>query len=265
MTNPFPGMDPYLERHWGDVHHRFITYAADQLQLVLPRSLVARMDERVYLDSAPESGRRIIPDVRVFEQRHRKKARAKANGAVAFAEPLIIELDEPITEPFIEIRDRESGDRVITVIEVLSLSNKVPGAGQKKYLQKREELQQGEVSLVEIDLLRAGERLLPCALDRLPQSHRTAYQVIVQRGWKPTAVEVYAVPLRKRLPAIRVPLRATDADVTLDLQQLIEQCYRNGAYETIDYRKDPDPPLTGSDARWAAALLREKGLRKARR
>jgi len=36
------------------------------------------------------------------------------------------------------------------------------------------------------------------------------------------------VPLRQRLPAIRVPLRETDADVPLDLQALIEQVYRHG-------------------------------------
>ena len=29
----------------------------------------------------------------------------------------------------------------------------------------------------------------------------------------------------------------------------------------IDYSEDPDPPLTGDDARWADALLREQGRR----
>jgi hypothetical protein len=24
-NSPFPGMDPYLERYWGDVHDAFIT------------------------------------------------------------------------------------------------------------------------------------------------------------------------------------------------------------------------------------------------
>ena len=32
MASPFPGMDPYLEQFWGDVHHALITYARDQLQ-----------------------------------------------------------------------------------------------------------------------------------------------------------------------------------------------------------------------------------------
>jgi hypothetical protein len=265
MPSPFPGMDPYLECHWGDVHQRFITYASDQLQPALLKSLVARVEERVFVGFAPGIGRGIVPDVRIMERRRGTKHRTKSNGAVAVAEPLIIILDEPLTESFIEIRDRESGNRVITVIEVLSVANKVAGPGQKRYLEKREELQQGEVSLVEINLLRTGDDLLPCPPDSLPASHRTPYYACAQRGWKPTAVEVYAISLRERLPAIKIPLRPIEDDVPLDLQALIEQCYENGAYDSINYRKDPDPPLAGSDARWAATLLRRKGLRKSRR
>jgi len=31
---------------------------------------------------------------------------------------------------------------------------------------------------------------------------------------------------------------------------------------SINYRIDPDPPLQGENAAWAANLLREKGLRE---
>jgi hypothetical protein len=33
----------------------------------------------------------------------------------------------------------------------------------------------------------------------------------------------------------------------------------------MDYRKDPDPPLEGQEARWTDALLRGAGLRGRRR
>ena len=52
MKSPFPGMDPYLERHWGDVHQALVTYIRDQLQPSLPDDLRARMQERVYIESA---------------------------------------------------------------------------------------------------------------------------------------------------------------------------------------------------------------------
>jgi hypothetical protein len=74
-------------------------------------------------------------------------------------------------------------------------------------------------------------------------------------------VEVYRVPLRERLPVISIPLRPADPDVPLDLQQILEQCYRNGGYDDIDYTAEPDPPLKTGDAAWADALLRENARR----
>ncbi len=38
MLSPFPGMDPYFEHHWRDVHHRLVTYSCDQIQTQLRRS-----------------------------------------------------------------------------------------------------------------------------------------------------------------------------------------------------------------------------------
>jgi hypothetical protein len=65
---------------------------------------------------------------------------------------------------------------------------------------------------------------------------------------------------------IAVPLRQADEEVPLDLQVLIDQCYQNGSYEgELDYQTDPEPPMSRADTRWATVLLRQKGLRQARR
>ena len=274
MTSPFPGMDPYLEQHWGDVHHRFITYACDQLQRVLPGELRARVEERVFVESAAAPGRSIYPDVRIIERGPGPSTSRGAEGGVALAEvdvevavedeaePLVISLeDEPYFQGFIEIIDARSGNRVITVIEVLSPANKLAGEGQDKYLQKQHELRRAGVSSVEIDLLRTGPRVLAVPPRRLPPSHRTTYQVCVHRGWQPHRFEVYRVPLRALLPTIRIPLREADPDARLDLQALVGQCYANGRYDDIDYKVDPVPPLDPDDAAWADHLLRSKGLR----
>ncbi len=60
---------------------------------------------------------------------------------------------------------------------------------------------------------------------------------------------------------IKIPLRPTDRDAYLNLQAILDQCYRNGGYDDIDYRSEPDPPLLPDDASWADALLREHGRR----
>src|SRR5712692_7726891 len=127
MPSPFPGMDPYLEAHWRDVHASLIIYTRDALQVVLPEALRARVEERVVLE-APEGFRfhPLFPDVRVVEYPPAHGLEARPKGGVALAEPLLIEAEsEPVTESFIEIIDRESGNRVVTVIEYLSPSNKM--------------------------------------------------------------------------------------------------------------------------------------------
>ena len=277
MKSPFPGMDPYLERYWGDVHQGVITYIRDWLQSRLPSDLRARMQERVYIELPDARRATYYPDVRVVERPGIPQA-GTSGTAAAVAEPLatedsgngdqttdnplIVHLDiEPLTESYVEIIDVKSGHRVITAIEVLSPTNKRPGEGQRLYLQKRADQQSAGVNTVEIDLLRGGQRILMIQAEQIPPSHRTAYQVCVWRAHQPGQIEIYRLPLATCLPELAIPLRPTDQDVVLDLQAIVEQCYRNGGYDDIDYRGEPDPPLSPRDEVWADTLLREQGKR----
>jgi hypothetical protein len=279
MKSPFPGMDPYLERHWGDIHQSAITYIRDSLQPRLPSDLRARTQERVFIDVPDPLRGEYYPDVRVVERPKGSRVVSSSavvaestsktetepeagNGALLPAKPLLVHLDiEPVTEGYVEIIDVKSGHRVVTTIELLSIANKRPGKGRRVYLKKRKDHQAAGVNLVEIDLLRRGKPVLIVGKDQLPPSFQTAYQACVWRGSRPSVVEVYRVPLRERLPVISIPLRPADPDVPLDLQTILEQCYRNGGYDDIDYTAEPDPSLKAADAKWADALLRELGRR----
>ena len=262
MPSPFPGMDPYLEAHWGDVHQSLAIYARDQLQGRLPNDLRARVQERVFVETEEATRRSVYPDVRVIERPRPKHDATGERGRLAIAEPLVVHVAaEPVTESYIEIREVGSGHRVITVIEFVSLSNKQPGAGRDLYLQKQRELQAGEVNSVEIDLLRSGQYVLSIPQDRVPPDYRTPYRICVGRVSRPLAYEVYPVPLDKSLPTIRIPLRRTDEDAPLNLQSLLNQCYDNGGYDDMDYGGDPVPPLDPEGTDWADHLLRTKGLR----
>jgi hypothetical protein len=254
-------MDPWLEQHWGDIHHSIITYARDQLQPRLPGGLRARMGERLLVEDPEEETRSIYPDLRVVEHFESSSSPDHGQTAVACAEPLLIQYpNEPEKQGYIEIIDPRAG-KVITAIEVLSRANKFPGPGQQLYLQKQQELERARVSLVEIDLLRAGDHVIGVPLSLIPASHRTPYCASVRRSQSRYLSEFYAIPLSRPLPAIRVPLRKTDADVVLELQPLIEQAYINGGYDDLDYTKNPEPPLRADDAAWANELLRSKGKR----
>lgn len=69
------------------------------------------------------------------------------------------------------------------------------------------------------------------------------------------------MPLRERLPAIRIPLRPADADVVLDIQPLVEQAYADGRYDDLDYREACRPPLDPDDTAWVDDLLRAAARR----
>ena len=263
MPSPFPGMDPYLEAHWGDVHATLIIYAREQLQTQLPDDLRARVEERVFVESDDRESRTVYPDVRIFERPGPRELFDSSSGsAVAVAEPVVVHRkSEPVTETFIEIREAGSGGRVITVIELVSMSNKQPGAGRKLYLHRQDQLGTDRINCVEIDLLRGGNNVTAASPGILPRRYRGPYRICVWRANRPDQWEVYRVPLEQRLPAIRIPLRPTDADVPLDLQPLVDRCYKTGAYDDLDYSRPPEPPLEPEAAAWADELLRQKSLR----
>lgn len=263
MPSPFPGMDPYLEdpELWPDVHHGLISGIQAALNPALVPRYVARVELRIYVSDQDDPGRDRVPDVRIEKSPRRKGAKkAKPTEALAIAEPLQIPFlpDEEVEEARLEIRHRES-KALVAVLEVLSPSNKIRGSeGRKSFLDKRREILASEAHWIEIDLLRAGEPTLA----RLARED-CDYRIVVSRcNDSSNYAKFWPVNVRQPLPVIGVPLRGKDADVPLDLGAVLRAAYDNAAYDiSIDYRRDPVPPLSREDAAWAAKLLREQGVR----
>ncbi len=248
-------MNPYLERYWGDVHTSLMVYARNQLVPQLPAGLLARVEEGLTVIAGDRAARTIYPDVSVVEEPSSGYS-SGTDTAVQIAEPLVLAVeDEFQTARHIEIVDSRDGNRLITVIEFLSPGNKSSHAGREAYRRKQVDYLESEVNLVEIDLVRAGSWALAFPEARVPADWRTTYQICVRRATKPLDAELYRVPLRERLPNIRIPLRAGDPDAVLQLQPLIDDCYRDGAYWQIDYSGDLVPPLADADAQWVLEIL----------
>ena len=126
----FPGMDPYLEApgRWPGLHNSLAVYIRDQLQPLLRPKYVATIEERVFVEG-PQ--REIISDVLVRQAPRRPTTRTPVIDA---DEPVIVRVaDLEIHETYVEIRDRETGEIVVTVIELTSPWNKFPGPGRELY------------------------------------------------------------------------------------------------------------------------------------
>lgn len=264
MKSPFPGMDPYLEETWGDVQSSLAIYARDQINPQLPGDLRARVEVSAVIETGDPSDSEVVayyPDVQVHTTPAPRGSKARQNGHLAVAEPLVVERPrEKRLQRSVHIKTVRGG-RLVTVIEFLSPANKVGTKSREQYLAKQDDVLDAGASLVEIDLVRAGRHVLAFPLSRIPQRLRPGYKAVVVRGWAPGRAEVYPLLLREALPAIRIPLRKTDTDVRLDLQKLIDQAYENGGYDSIDYRAKLLPNLAPADAAWADKLLRAAGKR----
>ncbi|MBI1878524.1 MAG: DUF4058 family protein, partial [Chloroflexi bacterium] len=151
----------------------------------------------------------------------------------------------------IEIRD-VSERRLITVIEILSPANK-RGQGFRKYLKKRHALLKTSTHLLEIDLLRVGERI-PFIGGELPPA---PYYVFLSRFTRRPYTEVWPIGLRERLPTVPVPLLPPDPDVPLSLQAAIDACFELVGYQDLlDYTQtSPPPPLGVEDLEWAELVI----------
>lgn len=253
-------MDPWLELHWRDVHASLIIYIRDQLQSLLPAPLVARAEESVSVDVEETTPVLLRPDVAIREDwrgEEKEGGIALAAPPVNLTEPLVLYAPEPEVDRHVEIYDPTGGGRVVTAIEVLSPSNKVPGRGRTAYEAKQRLFLSGGVNLVEIDLVRAGEWVFSIDENAMPEHRRTPCLICVFRATRPDERAVYPLPLRERLPRLAIPLRPTDPDVVLDLQAVVDEAYEKGRYDRTDYRRRLIPPLSADDAVWANEILRE--------
>jgi hypothetical protein len=220
-------MDPYLEDEslWATFHHQFI---ACLYQTLLP-GLVDRYRARV-------SQRQYVTEQVLFTSVTREERR----------------------EDYVEIRQR-SDNRLITLVDVVSPTNKVNRQGRAAYLEKRREGRAAGANLVEIDLVLQGQPTLEYSRDGLPEWD---YAVTVTRSTQPDRYEIYTTTLQKRLPRFRLPLAPDDRDTVVDLHVTFARCFDQGAFVgKIDYSRDPVTTLSDDKRRWLHDLLGQQKLR----
>jgi hypothetical protein len=257
MPSPFPGMDPYLEgSEWTSVYTVLAVEIARQLTPRLLPRYIARTEKRSVVasfDATDDIGiASTYPDASVAKVIQPNVA--ARSGTTVIAAPLTIATIVPERIPHVSVEIRDTAQRqLVTAIQILSPTNK-RGTGRAEYLERRQRLLLSAAHLVEIDLLRHGQRLpMQQHLPSVP------YFVFVGRAERPPLTEIWPITLREPLPVVPIPLLPGDADVSLDLQEALTAVYDGCAYAaSIDYTRPPEIPLAGEDAEWAMQRLADR-------
>ncbi|MFZ4661393.1 MAG: DUF4058 family protein [Caldilineaceae bacterium] len=251
MSYPFPGMNPWLENPlvWKGVHQRVITALADVLAAQLePRYFVA-VETHTYISTMPSKPiQSRYPDVSILKSR---EPAVQYTTARLTATPMVIDLPlpEPYEEPYLEVRLVPDGE-VVTVIELLSHTNKQAGDERRSYIKKREALIDSDVHFVEIDLLRA--------YTPMPFTEHLAadYRIFIRRREWNRKAHLYTFNVRDPIPLFPLPLLPDDQEPLVDLGALLHDVYDRARYRlVIDYSKPPIPQLEPADAAWADGRL----------
>jgi hypothetical protein len=253
--SPFPGMDPYLEQRWGDVHSSLCVGIRSTLQPILPGGLRARAKEDVLLESQDDEDiQNYEPDITIVETGDANELAEPGGLALAVQPVAVRHIRRPKRRRWVEILDTSNSNRMITAIEILSPGNKAAGRLNQSYREKIAQNLEAGANVVEVDLLRSSRKRLAVPAYEIPEDRRADNYTCLCRATDSDLWLVYPMPLRQALPTVPIPCRETDADVPLDLQPIIDRIYLEGAHDDLDYSQPPEPPFTSADAEWAAEL-----------
>lgn len=259
MPTPFPGMDPYLERRglWEEVHTGLIAGIQRSLNPLIRPRYRAAIERRVYLaERTPEeyTGKADALIVSTREATVTYEAAGPLEHRLVW--PVELPMAEEVTERYLELREVETGE-VVTIIEILSHSNKSTRQGREQYQRKRLAVLASLTNLVEIDLLRAGE---PMPMSGLALDNRNDYRVIISRWPQRPQADGYLFSVRDPLPDLPIPLRPGEAEPILSLHDTLHDLYDRAGFDlVIDYSLPSAPPLRPADAEWAARLTSKAG------
>ncbi len=264
MKYPFPGMNPYLENPdlWSEVHHRLITAIAIAISPFLRPKYRVAIEKRTYRMSTEDAILIGIPDLAILSAKQKSNSSTTAiatlpsdteNKSIIVTLPLPLE----IKEGYLEIREVSTG-KVITVVEVLSPTNKRTKSGRKSYLEKREKILQSNTNLVEIDLIRNGDKM-----PILTNISDTDYRILIVRSHHLPSAQLFAFTVREAIPNLTIPLEQQEQEIELNLQNLLLEIYEQAGFDlTLDYNQPPVPELLVKDREWMDILLKEQRIRE---
>ena len=245
--NPFPGMNPYLEhRHiWPGFHDSLVAQLQADIGPRLPDRYRVDLHQRVEIDAGsgpPPDLAFMIPDALVTgEPAVQTSSPDTATGSTAVVtspvEEYAVRVRMPREVKVNWLRIEAMPDReLVTIVEVMSPTNKVPGRERNRYERKREVIVGSGANLVEIDLLR---RWQPMPLETPPPA--SDYRILVCEGWQRPSALLYPFNVQQPIPPFALPLLPEDKPLQVDLGPIINAMHHTARYGQVTRYQDPPP------------------------
>jgi hypothetical protein len=250
-------VDNRLERFglWSVFHKHMILELFTALRDDLGDEYWVDMESEILLVPRPAGpARPVSPDVGVT--RTDEGSSAAPSGTVT---PALLEVDEPIGEfeqSWIEIRRRDYPDRddklgyqVVGVVELVSPSNKGHFGERdlRKFLAKRRDYLLSTVSYMEIDLLLAGTRELPSAVEKLAEHPFSVWSSQVRE--RSRHYWAWGWDQNQPLPTVALPLDypcVRSVDLGLCYQRAYEKNRWPSRLEAVEDQQNSPAPERGA-------------------
>lgn len=270
MASPFPGMDPFLEDsdNWAGFHQFLAAHIAAHLNAIIGPKYYADIEIRTVMQGVGISAwQTMYPDAGIL---HVRRPSTATTATLTLPTPARTAPHAPLTRKAqtatqeklraVRIYVTETSE-LVTTIEILSPFNKQKGDGVDTYRLKRQRILETAVHLVELDLLRGGQR--PGFEVSYPPID-SDYICLVNRADElgERISEIWPVALNEPLPLLPIPLLAPDPDVPLDMTAVLQTVYQQGGYDwRIDYHLPvPPPELRSGMAAWVQKTLESKAI-----
>ncbi|MEL7159855.1 MAG: DUF4058 family protein, partial [Bacteroidota bacterium] len=196
-----------------------------------------RMSAELYVESrdyALVDKKTYRPDLGIVESDY-PKGEADRVSYNTLTPPTLTTTKSDLKQRFLTIQDASSNS-IVTVIEVLSPTNKET-TGLVNYQRKRNAYINAVINLIEIDLLRGGEK--PYWRNAWPEA---SYHILSTLGGD--QVNLWAIQIEEVLPTIPVPLRYGELPMVLDLQRCFAEVYAISSFDRRYRLEALDPPPT---------------------
>ncbi len=252
VRNQYQGINAHLHSHWQAVpgwnnfHNPYIVQLAAALKARLwPLGYTAEIEDSLQIRRADEYQQRLQSDITLLDRLPERAAQsvgaARELSGLVFPMSAVLDPDPLSDRPYsaVALYERAGPHTPLAWLEILSPSNKRPGADADAYRRKRRDLLDSGIVFVEIDYLHETPPMLPSVADYSAHPYRITVldpRPDTQHG----LVSLNAFTVDAPIPTVIIPLSDKDR-LAFDFDAPYQRLFQDMLYglDTVDYATLP--------------------------